>query len=142
MHVLKVSAKIKEVTKCEGEATANNRKAKLIFFYEWTISGDWEGSLKANDNKTIYKGTFDINNLSEEYEVKDVHVIFVSSIRKFEYFFKKNFSFSVNLKKISFSFKDKSNDSLKDFLRKELDKSIKDQLSRYLILLREGTNFK
>lgn len=41
-----VSVKIKEITKCDGEASANNRKAKLIFFYEWVINGDWEGSRK------------------------------------------------------------------------------------------------
>lgn len=35
--------KIKDVSKIEGEATANNRKAKLIFFYEWVINGEWEG---------------------------------------------------------------------------------------------------
>ena len=35
---------IKELTKLEGEASANNRKAKLIFFYEWEVSGDWKGN--------------------------------------------------------------------------------------------------
>ena len=34
---------ITDVTKCEGEASANNRKAKLIFFYEWEIKADWKG---------------------------------------------------------------------------------------------------
>ena len=34
---------ITEVTRLEGEATANNRKAKLIFFYEWDIRADWSG---------------------------------------------------------------------------------------------------
>jgi hypothetical protein len=32
------------VNKCDGEATANNRKAKLIFFYEWVIQAEWEGN--------------------------------------------------------------------------------------------------
>ena len=31
------------MTSIEGEATANNRKAKLIFFYEWVIKGEWSG---------------------------------------------------------------------------------------------------
>ncbi len=34
---------IKEITKCDGEASANNRKAKLIFFYEWEIKATWKG---------------------------------------------------------------------------------------------------
>lgn len=37
---------ITEVTRLEGEATANNRKAKLIFFYEWDIRADWSGKYK------------------------------------------------------------------------------------------------
>lgn len=37
---------ITEVTRLEGEATANNRKAKLIFFYEWDIRADWSGKCR------------------------------------------------------------------------------------------------
>ena len=33
---------ITEMTKLEGEARANNRKAKLIFFYEWDIEFKWK----------------------------------------------------------------------------------------------------
>ena len=36
------SCTIYEVDKIEGEASANNRKAKLIFFYEWTLSMKWK----------------------------------------------------------------------------------------------------
>lgn len=32
-----------EVNKLEGEASINNRKGKLIFFYEWTIKLNWTG---------------------------------------------------------------------------------------------------
>jgi hypothetical protein len=34
---------IEEVEKCEGEARANNRKGKLIFFYEWNLTLKWKG---------------------------------------------------------------------------------------------------
>ena len=34
---------IEEVEKCDGEARANNRKGKLIFFYEWEITLKWKG---------------------------------------------------------------------------------------------------
>lgn len=69
-----VTVKIKEVTKCDGEASANNRKAKLIFFYEWVINGDWEASYKNSENKTVYKGNFEVPNFSEEYDPKEVDV--------------------------------------------------------------------
>jgi len=36
---------IKELTKIEGEASANNRKAKLFFFYEWELTASWNGKL-------------------------------------------------------------------------------------------------
>ena len=58
------TCEIKDVTKCEGEATANNRKAKLIFFYEWDIKGEWKGSLQLlilTDFKSIYY-RFDFDN--------------------------------------------------------------------------------
>ena len=38
------SCEITDLTKMEGEATANNRKGKLIFFYEWVLSGSWQGN--------------------------------------------------------------------------------------------------
>lgn len=34
---------ITEISKCEGDAVVNNRKAKLIFFYEWDIEMKWKG---------------------------------------------------------------------------------------------------
>ncbi|XP_046848600.1 activator of 90 kDa heat shock protein ATPase homolog 1-like [Xenia sp. Carnegie-2017] len=65
---------IVEVTKLEGEATANNRKAKLIFFYEWEMSLEWSGSLTDGDD--IIKGTIKIPNLSEENEPEDITIVF------------------------------------------------------------------
>lgn len=34
---------ITEVSKVEGEASINNRKGKLIFFYEWNLKAAWTG---------------------------------------------------------------------------------------------------
>lgn len=68
----KFFAEIKELTKIEGEASANNRKSKLFFFYEWEIKADWKGKLKAEDK--AYKGTLEIPNLSEEHAPEDVDV--------------------------------------------------------------------
>ncbi|XP_054721449.1 activator of 90 kDa heat shock protein ATPase homolog 1-like [Uloborus diversus] len=64
---------ITEVVKCEGDAVVNNRKAKLIFFYEWALEMKWNGALINGD--TEGKGTIVIPNLSEEHEIKDVDVI-------------------------------------------------------------------
>lgn len=107
------TCKITNVTKVNGEASANNRKSKLIFFYEWLIEGEWEGSLKTGDNKTVYKGTFEVPNLSEEYQPKETDV--------------------------TFTLKDTyKNEKLKDFVRKQGLKKVRDQLEKYLILLKEG----
>ncbi|KAF5397126.1 Activator of heat shock protein ATPase [Paragonimus heterotremus] len=62
------------VTKCEGEAHVNNRKGKLIFFYEWQIEADWSGELKTGNNKTRFNGKVEIPNLSEEFTVDELDV--------------------------------------------------------------------
>ncbi len=60
---------IEEMEKCEGEARANNRKAKLIFFYEWEIVLKWKGH--ANGKESEVTGKISIPNLSEEHEDMD-----------------------------------------------------------------------
>lgn len=37
------SCEVTEVSKLEGEASINNRKGKLIFFYEWNLRATWTG---------------------------------------------------------------------------------------------------
>ncbi|XP_005104369.1 activator of 90 kDa heat shock protein ATPase homolog 1 [Aplysia californica] len=68
----KGTCEIKEINSIEGEASANNRKAKLIFFYEFEIKGEWSGIL--NDDVKSYKGKFVIPNLSEENEPNEIDV--------------------------------------------------------------------
>ena len=34
---------LKDFATLEGEASASNRKKKLIFFYEWDIKMNWKG---------------------------------------------------------------------------------------------------
>jgi len=56
-----------EMCKCEGEARVNNRKAKLIFFYEWDLE------FKFKTKKDKISGKVSIPNLSEEHsDMKDV----------------------------------------------------------------------
>lgn len=56
--------------KCEGEAIANNRKGKLIFFYEWNIVLKW----KLLENEKKIEGKINIPNLSEENDISEVDV--------------------------------------------------------------------
>lgn len=57
--------------KCEGEAIANNRKGKLIVFYEWNIVLKWE--LDGKSSKTV-EGKINIPNLSEENDISEIDV--------------------------------------------------------------------
>ncbi|XP_058789939.1 activator of 90 kDa heat shock protein ATPase homolog 1 [Phymastichus coffea] len=67
--------KIFEVEKCEGEAVANNRKGKLIFFYEWNIVLKWKCPSEKDPKKKI-EGKINIPNLSEENEISEVEIEF------------------------------------------------------------------
>lgn len=40
------SCEITAVDTLDGEASINNRKGKLIFFYEWNIKATWTGELQ------------------------------------------------------------------------------------------------
>lgn len=102
---------IKELTKIEGEASANNRKAKLFFFYEWEITGKWKGRAKANEKGC--KGEIEIPNLSEENSPDEVD--------------------------ITVTLDDKHSDGtdVKEFLRTKGLKTIREQLSKYIKELKE-----
>lgn len=67
-----LNAKIIEFDKLEGEATANNRKGKLIFFYEWNIVLKWQGVLLNDEEKEKIKGKITIPNLSEENDIDEI----------------------------------------------------------------------
>ena len=45
---------VDKVDKVEGEARGNNRKAKLIFFYEWEIKFTWKGCVNGKDKEVPY----------------------------------------------------------------------------------------
>lgn len=62
----------KELKKLDGEATANNRKAKLIFLFEWLIELSFEVKIAGSD--TVYEGRVEITNLSDEYEADEVDI--------------------------------------------------------------------
>ncbi|KAG5895578.1 hypothetical protein JTB14_002340 [Gonioctena quinquepunctata] len=64
---------ISQVEKLEGEASASNRKGKLIFFYEWDIVLKWEGQLKDGTDRKL-SGQIKIPNLSEENDVSELDI--------------------------------------------------------------------
>ncbi|EFN89970.1 activator of 90 kDa heat shock protein ATPase homolog 1 [Harpegnathos saltator] len=65
-----VSCKITEMEKCEGEAVANNRKGKLIFFYEWNIIFKWI----LDEKSSKIEGKINIPNLSEENDISEIDI--------------------------------------------------------------------
>ncbi|XP_076227076.1 activator of 90 kDa heat shock protein ATPase homolog 1 isoform X2 [Nomia melanderi] len=66
-----VSCTVTEIEKCEGEAMANNRKGKLIFFYEWNIVLKWKYNGKTDEK---IEGKINIPNLSEENDISEVDI--------------------------------------------------------------------
>lgn len=89
---------IKEFTKLEGEASANNRKAKLIFFYEWDLKAEWKGIIRGCDS--YHKGKLEIPNLSEENEPSDLDVSVSANTDKEEAYRLKEFMRTVGAEKI------------------------------------------
>ncbi|CAL8283130.1 unnamed protein product [Lota lota] len=65
------ACEVTEVGKVEGEASINNRKGKLIFFYEWTLKATWTGTSKSGIQ---YKGSIDVPNLSDENDMEDLDI--------------------------------------------------------------------
>lgn len=115
---------IDKIEDCTGEATANNRKGKLIFFYEWNILLKWSGHLPGIKDK--YTGKAQIPNLSEEYNVNEIEVTITIDESNNENADKlKQFMYNVG----------------RDVIRKQLGtyiKELKEEYSKGLILPRKG----
>lgn len=71
-HDSAVQCRVVAADKVDGEATANNRKGKLIFFYEWNVVMQWEGCLA--EGEPTYKGKVTVPNLSEENDLDDIEI--------------------------------------------------------------------
>ncbi|XP_065561176.1 activator of 90 kDa heat shock protein ATPase homolog 1-like [Artemia franciscana] len=102
---------ITDIDKLEGEAVANNRKAKLIFFYEWTIDLNWTGTVGESGEEI--KGKVHIPNLSEENDPREVDV------------------------EVTVSTSGNEADKLKEFMRKTGAKKIREQMTTYIATLKE-----
>ncbi|XP_033505064.2 activator of 90 kDa heat shock protein ATPase homolog 1-like [Epinephelus lanceolatus] len=64
-------AQLTDINKLEGEASINNRKGKLFFFYEWQLRASWLGTSSAG---LKYRGTLDVSNLSDENDMDDLDI--------------------------------------------------------------------
>ncbi|CAK6441858.1 unnamed protein product [Pipistrellus nathusii] len=62
---------VTEVNKLDGEMSIHNRKGKLIFFYEWSITLNRMGTSKSGAQ---YKGHAETPNLSDENSMDDVRL--------------------------------------------------------------------
>uniref|UniRef100_A0A0M3I8T6 Aha1_N domain-containing protein n=1 Tax=Ascaris lumbricoides TaxID=6252 RepID=A0A0M3I8T6_ASCLU len=67
-----VVVKFTNFKKIDGEATANNRKAKLIFLFEWNI--ELKFTVKVAGSDIEYDGYIEVPNLSDENEADEVDV--------------------------------------------------------------------
>lgn len=56
----------------QGEACINNRKAKLIYIYDWDIELKWNGRVNGNDK--VVNGIIRIPNLSDENDIDEIDV--------------------------------------------------------------------
>ncbi|KAL0275994.1 UNVERIFIED_CONTAM: hypothetical protein PYX00_003681 [Menopon gallinae] len=104
--------KITEVEKCSGEAVANNRKGKLIFFYEWEITLKWKAKL--NSANSFVNGKIVIPNLSEENEVHEVDV-----------------NISTNESSVE-------GDALREVMKELTTEKVREQLGKYIQGLKAG----
>ncbi|XP_046746500.1 activator of 90 kDa heat shock protein ATPase homolog 1-like [Diprion similis] len=110
-----VKCKVTEFEKCEGEAVANNRKGKLIFFYEWNLVLKW---VLEDSGEEAIAGKINIPNLSEENDVSEVDI-------------------EITLKDST----DKG-EAVKHFLHTKGKDTIREKLVQYVSSLKEGKNFE
>jgi hypothetical protein len=65
----------------------NNRKGRLIFFYDWSIELKWKATSKKSDPKPLKaNGTIIIPNFSEENKIEEVEVSIGRILWHFPYF--------------------------------------------------------
>ncbi|XP_041831524.1 activator of 90 kDa heat shock protein ATPase homolog 1-like [Melanotaenia boesemani] len=62
---------VTDVSKLDGEASINNRKGKLFFFYEWQLRASWLGT---SCSGVKYRGSVDVTNLSDENDEDDLDI--------------------------------------------------------------------
>ncbi|KAH8409999.1 hypothetical protein KR009_003796 [Drosophila setifemur] len=121
---LDIECVVETVDKCTGEATVNNRKGKLIFFYDWELVLKWSGSL-LNNSKLSHKGKLTIPNLSEENDLADIEITVTIDESNDESETLKQFMYNVG--------RDRVRQQLGAYIRE-----LKEEYSKNLILPKKG----
>jgi len=114
-----VKVELTEFKKLEGEATANNRKAKLIFLYEWEFELKFKANVAGSD--IVYEGVLEIPNLSDENDADEIDVNFTLNTKG---------AHENEIRHIG-------NHQLRDFIRKQVGvyiKELKEEFSKGLVL--------
>ncbi|XP_068198556.1 activator of 90 kDa heat shock protein ATPase homolog 1-like isoform X2 [Antennarius striatus] len=62
---------VTDVAKLEGDASINNRKGKLIFFYEWQLRANWLGT---SCGGVKFRGSVEVANLSDENDMDELDI--------------------------------------------------------------------
>lgn len=158
---------ITDVSNIDGEASINNRKGKLIFFYEWNVKATWTGGYTEDTNIQIskefetfhfhamfctsgtnkkgikYKGTVEIPNLSDENGMDDLDVSkhLATPIKHFVYK-TTNFYFCFIVQIRVTACKDQPITPLTELMRKEGVKKIRMALGNYVKQLKTGEGSK
>ncbi|XP_034722218.1 uncharacterized protein LOC117941263, partial [Etheostoma cragini] len=65
------ACQLTDLDQLEGEASINNRKGKLFFFYEWTLRASWLGTASSG---VKYRGNVHVSNLSDENDEDDLDI--------------------------------------------------------------------
>ncbi|XP_034555248.1 activator of 90 kDa heat shock protein ATPase homolog 1-like isoform X2 [Notolabrus celidotus] len=65
------ACQLTDIAKLDGEASINNRKGKLIFFYEWQLKANWLGT---SSRGLKFRGTVEVCNLSDENDMDDLDI--------------------------------------------------------------------
>ncbi|XP_060947420.1 activator of 90 kDa heat shock protein ATPase homolog 1-like [Limanda limanda] len=64
-------AQLTSIDQLDGEASINNRKGKLIFFYEWQLRASWLGTSSGGVKS---RGSVSVSNLSDENDVDELDI--------------------------------------------------------------------
>lgn len=114
-----IECTVLDVDKIDGEATANNRKGKLIFFYEWNVVMKWHGYMPGQEKPS--DGTITIPNLSEENDLDEIEITIATN---------ESNDYSDKLKKFMYNIG-------RDVIRKQLGvylQELREEFSKGLIL--------
>ena len=106
---------IDSLDEIKGEACINNRKAKLIYIYDFDLVFKWSGKVTGNDKSIT--GQINIPNLSDENDIDEIDV-------------------NVTVTQDDYKAEPEIAQKLKDMIRKVGIKPIRDRCEKYVAMLK------